>query len=129
MMANSDSEDNDVGGICDHCQKSCQTIHTFLRHVSHSESCKASYSQDFLEKLRKKAKRISKRKFYRNLSKRQKDERYEREKHWRKANAKKRYVARSTYKYDDGKEFESVFKSQFDIAKNHVKLYTHFCVM
>ena len=121
MMANSDSEDNDVGGICDHCQKSCQTIHTFLRHVSHSESCKASYSQDFLETLRKKAKRISKRKFYRNLSKRQKVERYESEKHWRKANAKKRYVKRSTYKWDDGKEFESVFKNQFDIAKSEVE--------
>ena len=119
--SNSDSEDNDVGGICDHCHKSCQTIHTFLRHVSHSESCKASYSQFFLEKLKKKAKIISKRKFYRNLSKSEKDERYEREKHWRRANAKKRYVAKWKYKYDDGKEFESVFKSQFDIATKEVE--------
>ena len=124
MSISSDSEDIDTGGICKYCQKSCETLHTFLRHVSHSRSCKDFYEKDqkgYLEKLKKKAKTISKRKHYRNLSEYEKKRNYEREKHWRQANAKKRYVKKMEYTTNEGRAFEGLFKSLFDIARNEVE--------
>ena len=119
MSISSDSEDIDTGGICKYCQKSCETLHTFLRHVSHSKSCKDFYGKDqkgYLEKLKKKAKTISKTKYYRNLSEDEKKRNYEREKHWRQANAKKRYVKKMEDTTNEGRAFEGLFKSLFDIA-------------
>ena len=125
MSTGSDSNNiDDIGGICDYCQKSCETIHTFLRHVSHSKSCKRFYDENqvgYLEELKKKAKSISKAKHYRNLSEYEKKRNYEREKHWRQANAKKRYVKKREYQTAEGMAFEGLFKSVFDIARKEVE--------
>ena len=122
MSANSDPED--IGGICDYCNKPCDTIHSFLRHASHSKSCKNFYDENkkgFLESLKIKAKAISKSKYYRKLTENEKKTNYEREKHWRKANAKKRYVKKKEYQTIEGRIFEGLFKSSFDIAKKEVE--------
>lgn len=119
-MASSDSEE-DIGGICDHCLKRCQSLHTFLRHVSHSKSCKLSYDQDYLDQLKKKAKVISKRKFYKSLSKNEKKRRYDQEKEWRCKNAKKRYVPKWKFRTEEGRAFENIFKQMFDIASKETE--------
>ena len=122
MSANSDPED--IGGICDYCNKPCDTIHSFLRHASHSKSCKNFYDENkkgFLESLKIKAKAISKAKYYRKLTEYEKKTNYEREKHWRKANAKKRYVKKKEYQTNEGSAFKDLFKSLFDIAKKEVE--------
>ena len=50
--------------ICKHCHKACVSLQQFLRHVSHSNSCKLSYGQDYLDKLRKESRINSKRQYY-----------------------------------------------------------------
>ena len=119
-MSSSESED-DIGGFCKHCSKNCDSLHTFLRHVSHSKLCKLSYEESFLDKLKKKAKILSKRKFYKSLSKSEKKRRYDQEKDWRRANAKKRYVAKWKFTTDEGRAFDNIFKQKFDIASKETE--------
>lgn len=119
-MVGSDS-DEDPGGICDHCNKSCDTLHTFLRHVSHSKSCQSSIDKNLLDEMKKKAKVLSKRKYYRKLSKEEKERKYKEEKHWRQANAKKRYVPRSSYKTRKGFYFDKMFQQSFEIVCDEIE--------
>lgn len=123
-MSSSES-DEDIGGFCKHCSKNCDSLHTFLRHVSHSKSCKAAYDQEFLDKMKKKAKVMSKRKFYKNLSKSEKKQRYEQEKDRRCANAKKRYVPKWKFTTIEGRAFENEFKLMFDMASKETETKLH----
>ena len=107
-MSSSDSDE--AGGQCKHCEKSCNSLNMFLRHVSHSKFCKSSYDQAYLDKLKKKSLVLSQRKFRKNLTKAQKKERYQRERSLRLKNAKKRYVPMSTKQTATGRSFEAMFK-------------------
>ena len=114
-MSSSDSDE--AGGQCKYCEKSCNSLNTFLRHVSHSKFCKSSYDQAYLDKLKKKSLVLSQRKFRKKQSKAQKKERYQRERSLRLENAKKRYVPMSTKQTPNGRSFEALFKMIFDMVK------------
>ena len=107
--------------ICKHCHKACVSLQQFLRHVSHSNSCKLSYGQDYLDKLRKESRINSKRQYYNRLSDDEKKRRYDKEKFWRCANAKKRYVPTRNFTTKEGRTFEYIFKRLFDIVLEETK--------
>ena len=74
-QADSESDENN-GGSCTHCHKSFDNLGSFLRHVSHSKLCKASYDADYLKELKMKSKRNSRKKFYRTSGKSKMAEKY-----------------------------------------------------
>ena len=119
-MADSDSDEG--GGFCKHCHKNCDTLGTFLRHVSHSKTCKSTYDQDYIAKLRQKSKVLSKRKYYRKLSKEEKTERYKQERPRRLEKAKKSYVPNSTKHTYEGRSFEKLVKKTFTEVMNKTEL-------
>ena len=120
-------EDKDNGISCQHCLKFFDETSSFLRHIGHHKTCKLSYDDEWIARLRRKNRLRSRRNSY-HWMKKNNPGMYKKMREESKAknpnNQKKYYVPDSVKQTHNGRLFEKVFKVVFDkcIADSRGKL-------
>ena len=104
-------EEEDFGGYCDHCSRCFDNLSHFVRHVTHSKACKASYDPKVIEDYKRVSRLRSRRKWYHEAAHGMRAQHYKEEREERRKKNKKVYYIPNTIKHSQcGREFERVFK-------------------
>ena len=104
-------EEEDLGGYCDHCSRSFDNLSHFIRHVTHSKACKASYDPKVIEDYKRISRLRSRRKWYHEAAHGIRAQHYKEEREERRKKNKKVYYIPSSIKHSSsGLAFERAFK-------------------
>ena len=119
-------EEEDLGGYCEHCSRCFDNLSHFIRHVTHSKACKASYDPKLIEDYKRISRLRSRRKWYHEAAHGIRAQHYKEEREERRKRNKKVYYVPNRIKHSKcGRDFETVFKITYkkfeDDAKTQLK--------
>ena len=112
----------DDGGICEVCDKSCENLSQFIRHVTHSKVCKANYDPELIESFKRKARKLTKQKWYHNQAHGANSKPFkEKRNKYRKENPKVYYIHNKVKETDSGKAFGRIVGMTYRKYKDEAK--------